>query len=234
MLQIMKQSKMQRNERDIYVMMEFFCKHEFLKYQEPVHRYYKDLASICSLRIYPAPGEELTPEEELFTEANSPSNKSPLKKAKVEVVNSRVPPDSMQETHITFILSGTLLARERGDRHGITHRYHEGDCICNEALINPKVPLSSAAIDLNIAENVVLKYMLGKGIMTMNTKRPIEYEVDHGSPLVLMQIKNKDYLSITEDYRKARHQRIARFIIDRSVGPVFSKRDPVWYDVFLR
>ena len=78
----MKTPKMQRNERDLCVMIdEVFCRHEFLKHQEPAHRYYKELLNLCTLRMYPEPGQPLTLEEERFTEANSPSNKSPLKKA---------------------------------------------------------------------------------------------------------------------------------------------------------
>jgi hypothetical protein len=151
--------------------MEFFCKHEFLRYQEPEHRYYKELLNICSLRIYPAPDTELSEDDQRFTEANSPSNKSPLKKINPDDANrdQRVPRANMHLTHISFVLSGALIAREKGVKTVTVQRYEEGDCICNEQLINTKVPLASAAIDLNMAEGVVLAYMLGKGIITMNT-----------------------------------------------------------------
>lgn len=39
------------------------------------------------------------------------------------------------------------------------------------------------------------------------------YEVEVGSgPVIMLQIKIKDYLSLTEEYRKARHTRITKFL----------------------
>ena len=66
--------------------------------------------------------------------------------------------------------------------------------------------------------------------------RKIYYEVQQDSDdgVTLLQIKNKDYLSITEDFRKARHQRLAKFMIEQLKGLILAHRDPIWCDVLLR
>lgn len=50
----------------------------------------------------------------------------------------------------------------------------------------------------------------------------------------MIQIKNKDYLSLTEDSRKARHFRIARFLQEKSQGTLWRNKDNVFLDAFLK
>lgn len=43
--------------------------------------------------------------------------------------------------------------------------------------------------------------------------KQMEYEVEAGSgPVIILQLRIKDYLSLTEEYRKARHVRITKFL----------------------
>ena len=60
------------------------------------------------------------------------------------------------------------------------------------------------------------------------------YEVEKGVPAEVIQIANKDYFGLTEDYRKSRHLRITKFLQEKLKGPIFENRDNVWFDVFLR
>jgi hypothetical protein len=137
----------------------------------------------------------------------------------------------MHLSQLTFVVGpGALLARDKmtGD---IVARYTEGHgVLLNESIINPNIALDGTAINLSAADNETqfFKQRL--------LSRQLYYEVEQASEdgVALLQIKNKDYMSITEDFRKARHQRLAKFMIEHLKGPILTHRDPIWCDVLLR
>lgn len=90
----------------------------------------------------------------------------------------------------------------------VIRRYEPGSILVNEAIIDTSRPLGSNVIDLNKID-AVFKFMMSSTLAI----HPVTYEVEKGSgTLYLLRLKNKDYLSLTEDFRKARHLRVAKFL----------------------
>jgi hypothetical protein len=91
---------------------------------------------------------------------------------------------------------GVLLEKDRGTGK-ILNRYSKGAVLLDEKVINPEVPLAAQAVDLKVLDKIM---------SDVKTSAMTVYEVEKGSgPVNLIQIKSKDYFSLTEDYRKARH-----------------------------
>lgn len=57
-----------------------------------------------------------------------------------ETRDRNIPPPNMERTHLSFVLGGKIIKRERGTNR-IMRIYDDGDIICNEEAINTKVPL---------------------------------------------------------------------------------------------
>jgi hypothetical protein len=145
---------------------------------------------------------------------------------KYKVVDGKVElPNSLNFTHLSFLVSpGTLLVRDANSGKLIYRiQQNNAQALLNEDLIDPDISLCSFPMDLSLAEKITLSLI-----------KKYHYKVENASEIYLMTIKNKDYLSLTEEHRKARHQRLARFILENLKGPLFVTRDPVWCDVFLR
>ncbi len=100
-----------------------------------------------------------------------------------------------------------MIARD-GKTGKIIRRYEPGSILVNEAIVDTSRPLNSNVIDLNKID-AVFKFMMS----TTLGIHPVTYEVERGSgTLYLLRVKNKDYLSLTEDFRKARHLRVTKFL----------------------
>lgn len=139
-------------------------------------------------------------------------------------------PHNLHLTHISFLVSKnqTLVVKDLHTNRILTRLTSDNwQALLNEDLIDPDISLCSFPMDLSLADKVAI------GIM-----KKVKYEVENknsaDAPIQLMVIKNKDYLSLTEEHRKARHRKLARFLLENLKGPLFVTRDPVWCDVFLR
>lgn len=140
-----------------------------------------------------------------------------------------VPPKNLTMAHINWVLGGVMVAKD-GRTGRIIRRYEPGSILVNEAIIDTSRPLGSNVIDLNKID-AVFKFMMSSTLAI----HPVTYEVEKGSgTLYLLRLKNKDYLSLTEDFRKARHLRVAKFLQENCQGPLFRSKDNVWMDLFLR
>jgi hypothetical protein len=108
----------------------------------------------------------------------------------------------MHLTHLTFVVGpGALVAKDKLTGE-IVARYTEGHgVLLNDQIINANIALNGQPIDLSVADNMT--YFFKQRLM----QRQVVYEVEQVDEegVSLVQIKNGDYLSITEDFRKSRH-----------------------------
>ena len=131
----------------------------------------------------------------------------------------------MHLTHLNFILAGVLLAKDPATGK-ILKRYEEGDILVNENLVDVKVSLNSKPADMTLLSTIT-EFIKARGHVEQGVVYGVEGNVS------IMQIKNRDFLNMTEDYRKARHIRITKFLQEKTLGQVFKRRDNVWCDQFL-